>query len=73
MKNIVFWESVECSFDTLKSFFNIILLRKCALRLIEAISKRELEHFIHSSRNLLDAYLTDDNKSVNLLIVSLRS
>ena len=44
------------------------------MRLIEAISKRELEHFIHSSRNLLDAYLTDDNKRcefINCLIKEL--
>lgn len=67
LKNIVFWESVECSYDMLQSNFLITLLRKCTMRLIEAIRKRKLEHFIHRSRNLLDAKLTDDNKRCELI------
>ena len=67
IKNIVFWESIECSQD-LFQFKNLrILIKQCLVRLQTAIKKKRLSHFIDKDRNLFESKLQDENDRQNLI------
>lgn len=67
IKNIVFWESIECSQD-LFQFKNLrILIKQCLVRLQTAVKKKSLSHFIDRDRNLFESKLQDENDRQNLI------
>ena len=68
MKNVVFWESVNSSREMLQNKANFLaMLKKCLIRLREAICKRRLEHFIDRKRNLFESKLTDEKAKRKLI------
>ena len=67
IKNIVFWESIECSQD-LFHFKNLrILIKQCLVRLQTAVKMKRLSHFIDRDRNLFESKLQDENDRQNLI------
>lgn len=67
IKNIVFWESIECSQD-LFQFENLrILIKQCLVRLQTAVKKKRLSHFIDRDRNLFESKLQNENDRQNLI------
>lgn len=67
IKNVVFWESIECSQD-LFQFKNLrTLIKECLVRLQTAVKKKRLSHFIDRDRNLFESKLQDENDRQNLI------
>nr|XP_022292674.1 uncharacterized protein LOC111103591 isoform X2 [Crassostrea virginica] len=68
IKNVVFWESIECSQD-LFQFKNLrTLIQQCLVRLQTAVKEKRLSHFIDRERNLFESKLQDENDRQNLIL-----
>ena len=68
MKNVVFWESVNCSLEMLQSKANFFaFLKKCLIRLLWAIDEQNLLHFIDRDRNLFEFKFADEKAKRKLL------
>ena len=68
MKNVVFWESVNCSLEMLQNKANFFaFLNKCLIRLLWAIDEQNLLHFIDRNKNLFESKLTDEKAKRKLL------
>ena len=65
MKNVVIWESVNCSQQILQSKANfLVFIKKCLIRLRKAVDEQNLSHFIDRDRNLFDGELIGSQKLV---------
>lgn len=71
LKNVVFWESVECPRDLLYapsySATQLELIRRCVARLHTAIQEKNLFHFIDRKRNLFEGKLENEEACQKLL------
>lgn len=68
IKNVVFWESLECSQD-LFQFENLrILIKQCLVRLQTAVKEKSLSHFIDKDRNLFETKFQVENDRQNLIL-----
>ena len=68
VKNVVFWESLYSSCEMLERKTNFLsFVKKCLIRLQEAIDKQRLQHFIDRKRNLFESKLTDEKAKRKLI------
>ena len=68
MKNVVIWESVNCSQQMLQSKANfLVFIKKCLIRLRRAVDEQNLSHFIDRDRNLFEAKIMDEKTKRKLI------